>query len=56
MIWQPTPVFLPGESQRLGSLWAAISGVTQSRTRLMRLSSSSSSNDQVVYLFNYSFM
>ena len=32
-----TPVFLPGESQGRGSLWAAVSGVTQSRTRLKRL-------------------
>ena len=32
--WQPTPVFLPGESQGWGSLWAAVSGVAQSRTRL----------------------
>ena len=36
--WQPTPVFLPGESQG----WAAVSGVAQSRTWLKRLSSSSS--------------
>ena len=42
--WQPTPVFLPGESQGQGSLWAAIYGVTQSGTRLKWLSSSSSSN------------
>ena len=90
--WQPTPVFLPGESQGLGSLvgchlwgctesdtterlhyhfslycigegngnplqcsclenprdggawWAAVYGVTQSRTRLKRLSSRSSSS------------
>ena len=41
--WQPTPVFLPGESQGRGAWWAAIYGVTQSRTRLKRLSSSSSS-------------
>ena len=34
--WQPTPVFLPGESQG----WAAIYGVTQSWTRLKRRSSS----------------
>ena len=34
--WQPTPVFLPGESQGQGSL------VSQSRTWLNRLSSSSS--------------
>ena len=41
--WQPTPVFLPGESQGRGSLWAAVYGVTQSRTWLKQLSSSSSS-------------
>ena len=40
--WQPTPVFLPGESQGRGSLVAAVCGVTQSRTRLKWLSSSSS--------------
>ena len=40
--WQPTPVFLPGESQGPGSLVAAICGITQSRTRLKWLSSSSS--------------
>ena len=32
--WQPTPVFLPGESQDGGAWWAAVSGVAQSRTRL----------------------
>ena len=37
--WQPTPVFLPGESQGRGSLWAAVYGVAQSRTRLKRRSS-----------------
>ena len=42
--WQPAPVFLPGESQGWGSLVAAVSGVAQSRTRLKRLSSSSSSS------------
>ena len=41
--WQPTPVFLPGESQWWGSLVGCIYGVSQSRTRLKRLSSSSSS-------------
>ena len=40
--WQPTPVFLPGESQGQRSLWATVYGVAQSWTRLMRLSSSSS--------------
>ena len=39
--WQPTPVFLPGESQ---GQWAPVYGVAQSRTRLKRLSSSSSSD------------
>ena len=42
--WQPTPVFLPGESQGRGSLVGCRHGVAQSRTRLKRLSSSSSSN------------
>ena len=44
--WQPTPVFLPGESQGRGAWWAAVCGVAQSRTRLKRLSSSSSSSRQ----------
>ena len=39
--WQPTPVFLPGESQGQGAWWAAVYGVAQSRTRLRWLSSSS---------------
>ena len=40
--WQPTPVFLPGESQGRGAWWAAVCGVAQSRTWMKRLSSSSS--------------
>ena len=43
--WQPTPVFLPGESQRQ---WAPVYGVAQSWTRLKRLSSSSSSVQKYV--------
>ena len=39
---QPTPVFLLGESQGRGSLWAAVYGVAQSWTQLTWLSSSSS--------------
>ena len=39
--WQPTPVFLPGESQGWGAWWATVYGVTQSRKRLKWLSSSS---------------
>ena len=30
--WQPTPVFLPGESQGGGAWWAAVYGVTESDT------------------------
>ena len=30
--WQPTPVFLPGESCGQRSLWVAVHGVAQSRT------------------------
>ena len=43
--WQPTPVFLPGESQDGGAWWAAVYGVAQSQTRLKRLSSSSSNSN-----------
>ena len=46
--WQPTPVFLPGESQGGGAWWAAVYGVTQSWTRPKRLSSSSSSTYHIV--------
>ena len=42
--WQPTPVFLPGESQGREPWWAAVYGVAQSWTRLKRCSSSSSSS------------
>ena len=45
--WQPTPVFLPGESQGRGSLVGFICGVAQSRTRLKRLSSSSGNMEQL---------
>ena len=42
--WQLTPVFLPGESRGRRSLVGCPLWVTQSRTRLKWLSSSSSSN------------
>ena len=45
--WQPTPVFLPGESQGWEAWWAAVYGVSQSQTRLKPLSSSSSSRTKV---------
>ena len=40
--WQPTPVFLPGESHGWEAWWAAVYGVTQIWTWLKRLSISSS--------------
>ena len=40
--WQPTPVFLPGESQGRGSLVGCVYGLAQSQTQLKPLSSSSS--------------
>ena len=43
--WQPTPVFLPGESQGRGSLVGYCLWVAQSRSRLKRLSRSSSSKE-----------
>ena len=42
--WQPTPVFLPGESQGRGSLVGCCLWGRKSWTRLKRLSSSSSSS------------
>ena len=48
--WQPTLVFLPGESQGRQSLVAAICGAAQSRTRLNWLSSSSSSSSRELFL------
>ena len=39
-IWQPTPVFLLENPRDRGAWWAAVSGVTQSRTQLKWLSSS----------------
>ena len=39
--WQPTPVFFLENPRDRGVWWAAIYGVTQSWTRLKRLSSSS---------------
>ena len=43
--WQPTPVFLPGESKGGGAWSAAIYGVKQNWTRLKQLSSSTSSKE-----------
>ena len=51
--WQPTPVFLPGESQGQGSLMGCVYGVSQSRTRLKRLSSSSSSSNLLSFILTF---
>ena len=51
--WQPTPVFLPGESQGRGAWWASVYGIVQSQTQLKRLSSSSSSKP--IYAFSINF-
>ena len=45
--WQPTPVFLPGESQGRGSLVGCRLWGHTDRTRLKRLSSGSSSGSVV---------
>ena len=50
--WQPTPVFLPRESQGRGSLVGYVYGVAQSQTQLQRLSSSSSSSSSSRPLYN----
>ena len=49
--WQPTPVFLPGESQGWGSLVGCRLWGAQSQTRLKRLSSSSSSREYISLFF-----
>ena len=48
--WQPTPVFLPGESQGREAWWAAVYGVAQSRTLLKRRSRSGSRSKYTFYL------
>ena len=52
--WHPTPVLLPGKSHGQRSLGAAVYGVTQSRTWLKQLSSSSSrhsSDSYCIFIF-----
>ena len=52
--WQPTPVFLPGESQGQGSLVGCRLGVTQSRTRLKWLSIVYCSSSRKMFLHHHS--
>ena len=54
--WQPTPVFLRGESQGRRAWWAAVYGVAQSRIRLKRLSSSSSRANPQGLMSHYLFL
>ena len=49
-------LFLPGEYQGRGAWWAAIYGVAQSRTRLKRLSSSSSLVSKLCHCFTFQFI
>ena len=51
--WQPTPVFLPGESQGQRSLEGCHLWVAQSQIQLKRLSSSSSSRATSLSLFTF---
>ena len=53
--WQPTPVFLPGESQGRGSLVGCHLWVAQSQTRLKRLSSSSMCICVYIYIYIFFF-
>ena len=50
--WQPTPVFLPVESQGRGAWWASVYGVAQSRTQLKWLSSSSTNQKNLILSLN----
>jgi len=51
--WQPTPVFLPGNPRDGRAWWAAIYGVTQSRTWLKWLSSLSSKCNKMYKILNH---
>ena len=59
--WQPTPVFLPGESQGWGAWWATVYGVAQSQTRLKLLRSMLGTAqvewliDEVRFFFSYCY-
>ena len=52
--WQPTPYSCLENPRDGGALWAALCGVAQSRTRLKRLSGSSSSRAET-FLFSFVF-
>ena len=54
--WQPTPVFLPGESQGRGAWWATVYGVAQSRTRLKWLNLATEQQQQNNFIHTYQFI
>ena len=51
--WQPTPVFLRGESQDGGAWWATVYGVAQSQTQLKRLSSKYFIQGEITVYLNF---
>ena len=53
--WQPTPVFLPGESQGWGSLVGCRLWVAQGQTRLKQLNSSSSIQKAKIIIYAPTF-
>ena len=55
-VQQPTPVFLPGESQDRGAWWATVHRVTKSRTGLKRLHTHAQWVAESLFSFFYSFV
>ena len=49
--WQPTPVFLLGESYGQGSAGTTVHGVTKSQTRLRQLSMRAHMHRVIVYFY-----
>ena len=54
--WQPTPVFLPGESQEREASLTAVYGVTQSQTQLKGRSSSKMLCMWIYYIYIYIYI
>ena len=52
--WKPTPCSCLENPRDGGAWWAAVYGVAQSRTRLKRLSSSSSSTCMILFILTFS--
>ena len=54
--WQPTPVFLPGESHGQRSLWTTVHRVTKSQRRLKQLSIAQHLFTNILYKYNIYFV